>query len=81
MPEYCLVTVRCDEDGWSVDVELPTDVPYGDFKEELMKVLEDCIRRSCGQGRLFIGKSELEPRMTLADCGAWDGTILTLRGV
>ncbi len=81
MPEYCLVTVRCDEEKWSVDVELPTEAPLEDYEEELVKLLEGCVGRGRGQIRLFFEKTEFEPHMSLADCGAWDGAILTLKGV
>lgn len=80
MPDCVIVTVQNENRGWQFDMELPAQVPYADFQNEMLMALSQMLGRNLQGKRLFVGRTEITWQMTLKDAGVWDASILTLKG-
>lgn len=80
MPDFVIVTIHVEIGDFTVDMELPAQIPYGDFKDELVATVSKLFKRDYQSGKLFFGAQKICPDMTLAQAGAWDGSILILKG-
>ena len=81
MPDRCIVTVRTQNDSFEIDLDIPSRIPFGAFRRDLLGILktleasefgpwEDCSLRC--KARVF------DEQDTLTGIGAFDGSILTV---
>ncbi|MCL2298912.1 MAG: EsaB/YukD family protein [Firmicutes bacterium] len=74
MPEKFIVTVACD--SFTVDLEIPSGQPVGEFRRKLLEILQSLGGRAFpGMALSFNGRAIPDSR-SLADVGAFDGSII-----
>jgi hypothetical protein len=81
MPDTSIVTIANVSGSFEVDLEIPVNLPFADFKEQLLGILkildahgyqgeEDCC--------LLFKNNLLAEKETLASVGAFDGSRLVV---
>lgn len=80
MHDRVIVTVQNENRNWQLDMELPAQVPYADFQNEMLTALSQTLGRTLQGERLFVGETEITRQMTLTDACVRDASILTLKG-
>lgn len=81
MPDRCIVTVRTQNGAFEIDLDMPSGVPFGELRGDLLGILKslceaefahwaDCNLQH--RSRVFGEKD------TLMGVGAFDGSILTV---
>ena len=74
-----LVTLGCDAQGRSLDMELPAFLPLTELERRLLETLGemDPVRFGSAQGVAFKQEGRvLDGAVTLAQAGVWDGSVL-----
>jgi uncharacterized ubiquitin-like protein YukD len=79
MPEYFIVTVT--DGSFEVDLEIPSRLPFSEFKDKLLDILRIMGCRSIqdrSEYRLMFKNRALGGGDTLAIVGAFDGSLLKI---
>ena len=83
MQEYSIVTLQCTAKKVSIDVELPLSAPFYTYRSSVEQALMSMLRVSASTPkglRFFFNETEIKPQQSLAELGAWDGSILVVKG-
>ncbi|MDR1048207.1 MAG: EsaB/YukD family protein [Synergistaceae bacterium] len=81
LPEAFIVTITNVAGSFAVDLEIPSELPFAEFKEKLLgilKILGESELRSGHDYRLFYKNRVLAGDETLARVGAFDGSRLVV---
>lgn len=81
LPEKVLVELHMEELYFQRDAELPAQMPLLDLKRGLLTLLQEKEPKrfsNIGAIAILYNGAVIPDTKTLADIGAWDGSILTL---
>lgn len=81
IPQTVIVALEDQENGFSCDAELPSDMPAGELRTGLLRLLRSCEPRyyaGCDYLALNFNGLTIEEGQTLASVGAWEGSHLRI---
>ncbi len=81
MPDNCIVTIRTEDGAFEVDLDIPSRIPFGEFKGDLLGILKTLSEDAFGGWNdcaLQCKAHVFGEKDTLMDMGAFDGSILVI---
>lgn len=82
IPDSVIVAVVDNDNGYTSDMELPTEMLVDDLVKGILHLLQEYEPRKYAGQRLpvlYAKERELDGGETLASAGIWDGTEIVLR--